>query len=237
MRGAARFLSAGILSLACAAPGSGSGGAGRSDDVLDCRAEPGRPVTVFVEGRDGDDPRALALTGVTFTGAAEPGAIPRYTFTDRDGTTRRLAFLDEAGPLPVEPGKSYDLRLETMMGEPSAGAILLSDAGGLILATAADTGLREHVLAAGPPGFTLRLVDGGCRSRAVSKCFSARVNAILEVTHDGATVRLGHGQRARLGAYEVLCHAAERVEYTPRCADAGVLAVSWTIRRVPSGVP
>jgi len=52
------------------------------------------------------------------------------------------------------------------------------------------------------------------------------------VTHERATVRLGHGQKARLGAYEVACQAAERVTYSPKCADAGVLSVSWSIRRV-----
>jgi hypothetical protein len=107
----------------------------------------------------------------------------------------------------------------------------------LVLAAASDTGPGENVLVAGPPGFTLRLVEAGCRSREVSKCFVERVNMALEMTHERTTVRLGHGQKARLGGYEVACQIAERVKYSPKCADAGVLTVSWTIRRVASGDP
>ena len=218
--------------------------------AIDCGAVPGKPVTVFIEGVH---TRAATFRGVTF-GAAEAGSVPRYPFTARDAGQggaqgeRRLAFFDPGGALPVVAGRTYDLAVEMVMGEPSAGAIVLSDADGLVLAAASDTGLGENVLAAGPPGFTLRLVEAGCRGREVTKCFVERVNMALEVTlageakhedaatHERTTVRLGHGQKARLGAYEVACQAAERVKYSPKCADAGVLAVSWTIRRL-SGNP
>jgi hypothetical protein len=227
MRGAARFFLAGILSLGCA---DGHPGA------VDCSAAPGKPVTVFVEGTTDADPRVRSFHGVVFGSEPVPGTVPRYSFTGSDGTVRRLAFFDPDGPLPIVAQRPYDLAVEMVMGEPSPGALLLSDAEGLVLAAASDTGLGKHVLAAGPPGFTLRLDDGDChgreRPRDGKPCFAERVNLILEVTHEGTTVRLGHGGKAWLGAYEVSCHAAERVKYSPRCADAGVLTVSWTIRRV-----
>ncbi|HEV8201283.1 MAG TPA: hypothetical protein VGS03_14800 [Candidatus Polarisedimenticolia bacterium] len=251
MRGAARFFLVGVVSLACADGRTSVGGAAGAG-AIDCQAPPGKAVTVFLEGAH-LDPRAATFHGVTF-GAAEPGSVPRYPFTARDAAQpggqveRRLAFFDPGGALPVIAGRAYDLAVEMVMGEPSAGAIVLSDADGLVLAAASDTGLGENVLAAGPPGFTLRLVEAGCRGREVTKCFVERVNLALDVTHEDeatherTTVRLGHGQKARVGLYEVACQAAERVKYSPQCADAGVLAVSWTIRRValrasPSGKP
>jgi len=243
MRGAARFFLAGILSVACV-----DGRPVADGRSIDCKALPGKPVTVFLEGSRNTDPRVVSLRGATF-GAPETGGVPRYSVTEPDGKTRRLAFFDPGGVLPVVAGRAYDLTVETVMGEPTAGALLLSDADGLVLAAASDTGLGENVLAAGPPGFTLRLVEAGCRGREVTKCFVERVNMALEVTlegeatrqdaatHERTTVRLGHGRKARLGAYEVACQAAERVKYSPKCADAGVLAVSWTIRRVASENP
>jgi len=236
MRGAARFFLAGILSLGCADGHPGAAG-GSVAGGIDCSAAPGKPVTVFVEGATEADPRLRSFHGVVFATAAAPGTVPRYSFTEPDGTVRRLAFFDPDGGLPIVAGRAYDLTVEMVMGEPSPGAILLSDADGLVLAAASDTGLGKHVLADGPPGFTLRLDDGDCHGRDRGKdrdgnpCFAERVNLILEVAHEGTTVRLGHGRKARLGAYEVSCHAAERVKYSPRCADAGVLTVSWTIRR------
>jgi hypothetical protein len=158
---------------------------------------------------------------------------PRYLLADATGARHRLAFDDPTGPLPLLPGERYDVSVDYVMGRPSPCGIVVTDAQGLVLAAASDRDIGAAVLADGVPGFTLRLVPTGCPSRPVSKCFTSRVNAVLEVTRSGRTIRLRQGERGRLGNYQVACHIAEHVTYARGCADAGVFQVSYTIRRVP----
>jgi hypothetical protein len=217
------------------APASSSNSAGSATAAIDCAAEPRTPVTAFLEG---EHERVVHLEGVRFAGPPEGRDFPVYPLTSRDGRSHRLTV--ENLRLPAGGGP-YDLTVEYVMGMPSPSALVLMDTAGLVFAAASDHAPRArgaveravgaNVLRDGLPAWTLRLVDAGCRSRPVGKCYAARVNLALEVTHAGTTHSLGNGQSVDLDGYRVTCHAAERVEYTSACADAGVLGVSWSISR------
>lgn len=195
-----------------------------------CRAMPQRAVTVFFDGERDMQPLA-EIGSVTIAGPPSGATYPRTPLRGGDGRLHKLAYDDPTGPLPVREGAAYDLRVEFVPGEPSPCALLLSDAEGLLLAAASDLDLGERVMKSGVPGFTLRLQPTECPSRPPGTCYQSRVNAVLEVTHEGRTIRLHQGESGRLGRYRVTCLIAERVAYKRGCADAGVFQVSYTIRR------
>ena len=234
-----------------------AGAAGDATAAIDCAAEPLGPTGAFLEGAR---ERVRHLEGVRFAGPPGGGDFPVYAITDGEGGRHRLTVENirlpggDGGPAGgAAAGGPYDLTVEYVMGEPAPSALVLLDQGGLVYAAASDYAPRSkdavagalgasaagaasgasaaNVLKTGLPGFALRLVEVGCRSRPVTKCYAARVNLALEVTHGGKTVRLGNGESRDLDGYRVTCRAAERVEYAGGCADTGVLGVSWTIER------
>ena len=71
-----------------------------------------------------------------------------------------------------------------------------------------------------------------CATRPTGDCYEALRNLALRFVHESEQGVISHGEYARTGQYEVICHVAQDVEYSDACADAGMHRVSYSIVRV-----
>ena len=136
-----------------------------------------------------------------------------------------------ADGLPFDVGSEVKVHLEYAPGFPSDTGFVVEDGHGLLFAGVSDQSVGGRVLVDGIDGFRVKLVESDCGNRATSSCYDSIVNLQLSVSFGGQEARLFPGESARLGGYEVHCRIAQVIEYSSRCADAGLHGVSYTIRR------
>jgi hypothetical protein len=196
----------------------------------DCRAEPSGHMVAFLEGDAA--PPSVRLEGTVVSFSAGPAADSyRYLIRDPAGVERRLAYRAPGGPLPIREGAAYEFVVEHVGGAPPASGLVIRDRAGLVFAAATDQRLGSHVLKDGLPDLELALLPPRCGSRPAGTCYEAILNQPLRATHSGRSVELLHGQSARLGPYRIDCLTAQAVTYRSQCADAGLPAVSYLVRR------
>ena len=187
-------------------------------------------VTVFWETPE-DGPAGRFTGTLVEIRPSDDLGFSRFSFKDDRGTMRRLKIKTPGEPLPLQVGVSYDVRVDYIPGFPSASGVSVRDADGLVYASVGDAAPNGLVMREGIPGFLATFVPPACPSRASDRCYEGIFNATVRFTHDGRSVTLYQGERARLGRYEVVCFLAQQVVYRKGCADAGLLNVSYEIRR------
>ena len=181
-----------------------------------CSTEPAGSINAFFPGDTPSRDTTLVVERVT---PASEGF--RYDF--RDGS--HLMWI-AAEPLPVAVGKSYRFVVQYRPGMPDATGILVFDGDVLVFAALTDQILRFPI-----PQFEMAIGEPVCDSRGSTKCHESLVNVPLTIAHAGHTVTVHHGETARLGDYEIKALTVQRVRYASRCADAGLPAISFTVRR------
>lgn len=189
-----------------------------------CSTEPEGRVNAFFLGDESSRDVVATLSAIV---PLETGGV-RYDL--QDGS--RLTWLASEPIAPLKVGGTYRFVVDYAPGSPDASGILIFDGGQLLFAALTDRTPFLRVLKRGIPGFSVALEEGTCGSRGRTKCHSALVNLPLSIAHRGTRVVLHHGERAKLGAFEVRVLTAQKVTYAPRCADAGLPGVSFVIRRV-----
>ena len=201
-----------------------AGAAGR------CQAEPVGTVTAFVE--DAGDSTSVGFTGVvTERRPAEGPGLERLRIRDASGRERRLAFSAPGESLPVRVGGRYGFRVEHQGEAPRCSAILLWDRGGLLYAAAADSRPGGTVMREARP-FSVALEPRRCESRPHDSCFDGLYNRALRVAFGARAVTLMHGEEASLGAWRVRCLTAQEAVANSHCADAALIGVAYTLRRM-----
>ena len=216
----------------CNEPASPRGAVARKTAATEpCAAEPLAPFDCAQDG--GSDAGSVHFSGVvSATEAADEFGRQHFSVREASGLVHRLVFQAAGQPLPVEEGQAYDFELDRVGGMPPVSGLIVKDGHGLVFAGASDQGIGDHVLKAGVPGIEVELLPSTCASRARGDCFEAVFNRALQVSGAGENARLYQGESARLGGYEVRCLIAQQVQYSARCADFGLHAVSYTITRV-----
>lgn len=189
-----------------------------------CSTPPVGSVKVFFAG--GEPGHDVSATVAAVTPLVDLGG---YRYDLGDGS--RLTWIAK-DPIPgVEVGRAYRFVVEYAGGSPDASGILVFERGRLLFASLTDQQPFQHVLKDGIPGFAIALGDLDCPSRGSTKCHEQLVNRPVSITHGGEQRLLIHGSRAVVGEFEVHVLTAQKVKYAPRCADAGLPGVSFTIRR------
>jgi hypothetical protein len=218
------------LAAIMAAIGAGCSGRGPSSE---CLAEPVGEFRVFVESRTSPPPIAsLGFNAEVVAHVPEDDiGFRRVVLRKEDDSESGLAYRMPGAVLPVRVGTKYGFRVEYVAGFPGASGLVIRDASGLLFAAASDQGPGERVLRQGVPGFELEVLPSDCRSRPHGRCYDSIRNTRLRVTHDGQSATLRHGGSASLGRYRVDALTAQEVVYRPGCADAGLVALSWSIVR------
>lgn len=202
-----------------------------SGDRADCNTEPTGTFSVFLGGAAPASPVHLAGRIIARTGVNGDG-FRSLTLSDGAGVPHVVFYQSPGDSLPLAPGDSCAIDVEVVGGAPPVSALTIHDAQGLLFVGACDQLPGAHVLKAGVPGVTLELRATGCPSRAHGDCYRGVYNQDLAVTLGGETKLLGQGQAATLGGFRFTCLTAQRVDYAPGCADAGLYGLSWTMVRV-----
>jgi hypothetical protein len=208
--------------------------AGRDEER--CRAAPRATFRAFLE--EGGEPMPPVVSE-RFSAAVvadlpeDEFGMRRLVLRGADGRERRLAYAFPGGALPVRAGEAHEFQIDVVAGSPAASGVVISDTEGLLFAAASDQRPGLHVLAGGIPGFELELLPATCPERGREQCISSARNAPLRVARAGRSVTLLHGESAALDGYRVDVLAAQEIRYDPRCADAGVVALSYAITRSP----
>ena len=216
----------------CNEPASPRGAVSRKAVATEpCAAEPLAPFDCAQDG--GSAAGSVHFSGVvSATEAADEFGRQHFSVREASGLVHRLVFQAAGQPLPVEESQAYDFELDRVGGMPPVSGLIVKDGHGLVFAGASDQGIGAHVLGAGVSGFRLELLPSTCASRAQGDCFEAVFNRALQVSSAGESVKLYQGESARLSGYEVRCLIAQQVQYSARCADFALHAVSYTIARV-----
>jgi hypothetical protein len=224
LRAAATLAIALALALTTAACGSDSA-TGPA-----CKAEPTGSILAFFQTPGEGGSRSVRATVLETRNL--DGGVLQVMLRDSSGVADSLRFRAPDISLPLEPGETYDIQVDFYGGFPSASGVLVRDARGLLFAAATDQAIGGHVLKNGVTGFSLEIVDSGCRPRQRGQCWRSITNTILRVVHEGETRDLFHGDSATLGSFRVTCLTAQDVVYTDECADAGLVGISYAIARV-----
>lgn len=189
-----------------------------------CLREPVGRVNAFFAGQESSRDVRVAVSAIA------PLEIGGFRYDMQDGS--RLTWLASEPIAGVRVGATYRFVVDYAPGSPDASGILVYEGERLIFAGLSDRSPFLRVLKRGIPGFTVALGSPACGSRGRTKCHSALVNLPLVVEHEGARVSLHHGERARVGSFEVRVLTAQKVTYAPRCADAGLPGVAFVAQRV-----
>lgn len=202
------------LVLASCEAGTGAG----------CSREPVGRVNAFFAG--GEASRDVVATVASITPLPDIGGF-RYEMSDG----ARLQWLARE-PIPgVVAGSRYRFVVDYAGGFPDASGLLVFEDDRLLFAALTDQQPFQHVLRDGIPGFATAIEDAGCPSRGSTRCHESLINQRVSFTHGGEKASLFHGDRATMGEFEVEVLTAQKVRYAPRCADAGLPGVAFTIRR------
>jgi hypothetical protein len=218
---------AATLSLMGSSPGC-------PEDTPPCGRAPAGEVAVFLAGGD---------TASVFTGALqEAGPVAEsgfrtYRFRESGGAEHVLSYRSPEGPLPLQVGGTYEVRVETVPGTPTPSALVVQDADGLLVVAASDYRPGDRVLTSGVDGFLIALDPSECGDRAADPCLESEVNGLLRVEHADSTIRLFQGDIGTVHGFRVRCLTARFVTYSSTCADAGVFGVSYIVERVSTGQP
>lgn len=189
-----------------------------------CGNPPKTSVNAFFAGRDAS--RDVVATVATITPLADIGGF-RYEM--RDGS--RLTWIAKEPIAGVVAGRTYRFVVDYAPGFPDASGMLVFENDRMIFAALTDQKLLDHVLKSGVPDFKIATGEAACSSRGRSKCHEALVNLPLAFEHAGERKVLLQGEKARVGEFEIDALVAQQVTYAPRCGDAGLPGVSFTIRR------
>jgi hypothetical protein len=176
---------------------------------------------------NGEPSRDVVATVAAVTPLADLGGF-RYDLGDGS----RLTWIAKEAIPGLVVGRAYRFVIDYAGGSPDASGILVFERERLLFASLTDQQPFQHVLKEGIPGFAIVLGDAVCSSRGSTKCHEQLVNLQLSVTHGSERRVLHHGSRAEVGEFEVHVLTAQKVKYAPRCADAGLPGVSFTIRRL-----
>jgi len=198
-----------------------------------CQAEPVGNVTAFLAEPNEIGAFRLAGTLGAFPGPSSNG-LSQLVIHDAQGADHVLAYEVPGSALPIQPGGAYTFVIEHVGRFPPASALLISDAKGLLFAGVSDIAVGGMVLTSGIPGFSFALLPSSCESRSHSECLESLRNAPLRVTRGGESVDLFNGESAELGGYRVTCLTAQELVLSNQCADAGMICVSYTLRRIDS---
>lgn len=196
-----------------------------------CRAEPGEAVTVFLDDTEPVYSRVFTgtLEAVTPADESRPG---RLTVRLEDGAESETLYFQHLGAgLRFPVGGRLRFQVDRVAGFPSLYGILVSDDRGLLLAAASDLAPGQGVLRAGVPGFQIGLAGSSCEARVRGGCYEEITNLSLRFTYGDSSLVLMQGESGRLGDFHLHCLAAQRVVYSDRCADAGLIALSYVIAR------
>lgn len=193
-----------------------------------CRREPLGSTNAFFAG--GSPQAELTATVAAITPLPDLGGY-RYDLQELSGTVRKLTWIAPTAMEGIEAGRRYRFVVDYAGGFPDSSGILVYDGETLYFAALTDQTLFAHVLKSGVPGFSMKLGEPSCGSRGSTKCHPTMVNLPLIVASGGTEKTLHHGETAVLGDYVVQPLTAQRVTYSPRCADAGVPGVSLIITR------
>jgi hypothetical protein len=197
----------------------------------DCAAQPGPLVAVHSEGAGG--PAVSEFRGVVVeAGGADDLGFRHVVLRDRDGVVHRFAIALPPGQrLPLTPGLAATFRLEERPGTPGAAALVVTDAHGLRFAAVRDQAPGASVAKGGVAGLTPAFEPSGCPALPHDPCLASLENVALRVRAGARSVRLLTGAKARVGAWNVRCQAAQRARYAKGCADVVVVGLSWTATR------
>jgi len=199
-----------------------------------CREEPLTGMTLFWEGDD--PPGSVRFTATVLdTQPLNDIGFRRYRL-DVDGRETEaplvLAYRDPLQGLPLEPGIRYDMQVDVHPGWPSLSSVLVWDDAGLLHAAVSDLEWGGRMLPGGVPGFDISVMAAGCPDRSDDSCYDSIHNLALTAVRDSIHARLFNGETAEVNGYRASCLIAQHVEYSDRCQDAGLLGISFVIRRM-----
>ncbi len=191
-----------------------------------CDTEPAGYVNVFFRTGPSMEPRSVTAAIVSIDEAEHTIAL-----RDSSGAADTL-YLDVPGhALPLRTGRTYTFEVEYAPGFPSLSGIMVSDPAGLLLAGVTDRESSPRIFKSGIPGFSVSLRDSDCPDRNADPCYDSIRNATLAVMRGSETVVLKNSEAARLGDFDITCLAAQRVDYSSSCADAGLPSYSFILIR------
>jgi hypothetical protein len=199
-----------------------------------CKREPVGSFQAFLDDeRDQRPVRSSSFAGtLTFFLPEDDLGFAHLRIRADDGMEWRIAYRLPVGSLPLRANERYRFRLEYAAGFPDASGLLISDDSGLVFAGVQDQRPSARVFRDGVPGFELALIRSDCSSRQRDRCYKSIRNARLRVNHGQRSAELFHGDSVTLGAYRVIALTVQDVDYSPQCADAGLVALSYAIFRV-----
>jgi hypothetical protein len=195
-------------------------------------AEPLTPIRIQVEG-SGIPPVFRVRGSVSQVEASGGASDLRFVLNDESGANWSIRVTSPVQIVPLSGLSGAQAVVEIVAGFPTVYGLSIVDSMGVVLAGASDQAIGEHVLKEGAPGFRLSLLPGDCRRRPGPDCTLSVRNLRLAVEHQGQNALLANGDSVVLDGCRVHCMIAEEIEYDPRCADAGLHAVSWVILREP----
>lgn len=219
----------GLVPLLLLAPGLAT--ALPADPPASCRAEAEEPIAVSLATPGARYPRRFSGTLEAFLPAAglRPGRLTvRMDESDRVEVVEYL-FPDDDIAFPV--GKRLHLAVEQVAGFPSYYGITIADERGLLLAAASDSEPGRAVLRDGVAGFEVRFGETSCLPRSAGGCYDQITNLPLEIRRGTSTLVLMQGEAGQIEGFRARCLAAQRVVYSDRCADAGLVTLSYLIVR------
>ena len=196
-----------------------------------CRAEPQEPISVSIATPGARYPRAFSGTLEAFVPVEgpRPGRLTvRLDDPDRVEIIEYL-FPDDGVGFPI--GKRLRFEVEQVAGFPSYSGITIADERGLLLAAASDGKPGRAVLRDGVAGFEISLGEPSCPPRSANRCYDEITNLPLEIRTGASTLVLMQGEVGQIEAFRARCLTAQRVVYSDRCADAGLIGVSYLIVR------
>ena len=195
-----------------------------------CMSEPVGKVVAYLP-----EPEELGLyrfagTFVSWTPAAgsTSGTVQVH---GKDGRDRAITCDLVGLAPPLATGTEYTFQVEHAGRFPTTSALVVWDALGVRLIAVSDLTPGATVLSDGLAGWAAQLLPATCDSRPHDDCYTALRNRPLQIFHDGKSVTLMHGEQASLAGYQVRCLTAQEAQLSDRCADAGVIGVSYTIVR------
>ena len=202
-----------------------------AEGLARCNAEALMPIEVFVE--EARPAYSRMMEGfVSMPEGGRRSELEWFLVRDRGGATVGRVFHKELSARARLPeGAWLHVRVDRVAGFPSATAIVVSDKDGLALAAVSDIAPGATILGDGVPGIDVSLRQASCAPRTKSECYDEITNQLLEVSLGGSTLLLMQGESGLLGGFRVHCLVAQSVSYSPHCADAGLIGVSYLIVR------
>lgn len=195
----------------------------------DCMAEPVGKVAAWLPDPEGS---GLVRFSGTVTSVTTTDTIGKIAVHSSDGRDRVISYQLAGGlSLPLSQGAEYTFQVEHAGRFPATSALVIWDARGMLFTGVSDLQPGATVLSDGLEGFAAQLLPATCDSRPHSDCYAALRNRPLEIFHQGKSVTLRNGGVGTLGGYVVRCLTAQEAQLSDRCADAGVIGVSYTLTR------